>query len=128
MGCKPCPHHCPSGSGGPVAVLAVLAVIVIAASGRTVASGAEVVLHIVLITVAITAGLAVTAALVYAAFRVRRWRAARRRAMPEYRLSARTAQPLSTPQARAVEAPGRQIGPVDITSSVRDPIRVHLRR
>lgn len=128
MGRKPCPHHCPSGSGGPVAVLAVLAVIVIAASGRTVASGAEVVLHIVLITVAITAGLAVTAALAYAAFRVRRWRAARRRAMPEYRLSARTAQPLSTPQARAVEAPDRQVGPVDITSSARDPIRVHLRR
>jgi hypothetical protein len=39
MGCKPYPHHCPSGSGGPVAVLGLVAAGVLAVVvGQAVAS------------------------------------------------------------------------------------------
>jgi hypothetical protein len=109
MGCKPCPHHCPSGSGGPVAMLVILAVIVIAAA-RPIAHGAEVAVHVMLIAAAVTAVLAVTAAVAYAAFRIRRWRARTRPARPAHRLSARSAQTISAARRNkaarpAIEAP-----------------------
>jgi hypothetical protein len=94
----PCPHHCPSGSGGGAAVLVVLAVIVIAAAARPVVHAAELAAEVALIIAASIAGLAVTAAMAWAAWRVYRWQANRARAIQSYRLAAVSAQSRTAPR------------------------------
>jgi uncharacterized membrane protein YebE (DUF533 family) len=118
----PCPHHCPPERGGLGAILLVLAVVVIgAAIARPVARAAEVVLEVVLITAASLAGLAVISGVAYVAWRVRRWQAVNRQAIPRQGHAAlRGAQAVSAPQRRAIEAPRAVIPSARVSDAGRE--------
>jgi len=101
---KICHEHCPGGGGGGLAVLVVVAVVLAAAVARPVVHAAEIALEIVLITAASVTGLTLTAATVYAALRVRRWRASKPRAIPAPARATVAVQGRTPPRA-AIEAP-----------------------
>jgi hypothetical protein len=131
-----CPHHCPSGSGGAGAVAAVVALAVAAAAvAKPVAHAADVVGHVLavavevaLITAASLAGLAIVAGAAVLAARARRRHAKRITAVSFPRIVVlRASDAVSGPRRKSIEAPGRQIGPVDITSAVTDTRIAHRR-
>jgi hypothetical protein len=97
-----CHEHCPRGSGGTgwAAVLVVLA-IAAAAVARPVIYAAEVAVEIVLYTLAAAGSLVMLAGAVYAAVRVRRWRA--RRQAQAAALTARTVQAIPAVRRLAIE-------------------------
>lgn len=113
----PCPHHCPPGRSGGAAVLVVLAVVVIAAIARPVVHAAEVALEVAAIVLGCAAALAVAAGVAYTAWRVHRWQARNRQAIPNH---APTAQPLSGPRRPAIEVPRRVIEGIVIRDDTRD--------
>jgi hypothetical protein len=109
----PCPHHCPPerGSGlGIIIAIAVLAAVVAAirTAMPAIEHGAELVLEVLVITVASIAGLAAIGAASYVALRIRRSHGAARQALVSHTPAIqRGSQALSSPQRQAIEAPKR---------------------
>jgi hypothetical protein len=105
-----CPHHCPAPSGGgfATAVLTAGGVLVLAAAAGPVVHAAEVIVQVIVITVASLVGLALLAIAALVARRVYLWRARRAHLMAalESRLAwtAEAAQALPAPR-KALPAP-----------------------
>jgi hypothetical protein len=106
----PCPHHCPPERGSGLGIIIAIAVLLgVVAAIRTampaIEHGAELVLEVLVITVASITGLAAIGAAAYVALRVHRSQARTRQALASHTPAIqRGSQALSAPRARAIEA------------------------
>jgi hypothetical protein len=107
----PCPHHCPPERGSGLGIIIAIAVLIgVVAAIRTampaIEHGAELVLEVLVITVASIAGLAAIGAASYVALRIRRSHATARQALASHTPAIqRGSQALSARRHRAIEAP-----------------------
>src|SRR6266536_5435324 len=105
MGCKPCPHHCPDGSGALLAVLGLAVAVVLAVVvGRVVES-----LFVALMVTGAVLGAAGIGLFVYL-IRRDRWSAAKPRELAAPRVAvrvipARSTQAISAPRRSAAALP-----------------------